>query len=185
MGKHLCLSVDLFLFFFFFLKNGTIWIYTFSKMPTGSVLFDPTNSQSSSESEEEKEKPLCRPESDEDLSVEYWHIQKLVDDLRVQELSGFLFCCILEGPSRANIFRPLFVTLNSFTLLIMQQLHKIPHIYPLQKWLFLVSFRLKVMLWKGTILRWFYVGKMNVINEGRHQQTGCVCALCDITLGWF
>lgn len=94
-------------------------------MPTGSVLFDPTNSQSSSESEEEKEKPLCRPESDEDLSVEYWHIQKLVDDLRVQELSGFLFCCILEGPLRATILpiiRPLFVTLNSFTLLIMQQL---------------------------------------------------------------
>lgn len=116
-------------------------------MPTGSVLFDQTNSQSSSESEEEKEKPLCRPESDEDLSVEYWHIQKLVDDLRVQESSGVLFCCILEGPSRANILpliRPLFVTSHIFTLLIMQKL---------QKLLFLVSFLLKVMLWKGTILR--------------------------------
>lgn len=128
-------------------------------MPTGSVLFDPTNSQSSSESEEEKEKPLCRPESDEDLSVEYWHIQKLVDDLRVQELSGFLFCCILEGPLKANILpiiRPLFVTLNSFTLLnnyYYKYYTKSPIFTYLQKRLFLVSFLLKVMLWKGTILR--------------------------------
>lgn len=50
------------------------------------MVFDTTNSESSSESEEEKEKPLCRPESDEDLSVEYWHIQKLVDDLKVKGL---------------------------------------------------------------------------------------------------
>lgn len=49
------------------------------------MVFDTTNSESSSESEEEKEKPLCRPESDEDLSVEYWHIQKLVDDLKVRD----------------------------------------------------------------------------------------------------
>lgn len=62
-------------------------------MPTGSALFESANSQNSSESEEEeeeeKEKPLCRPESDEDLSVEYWHIQKLVDDLKVLDLSAF------------------------------------------------------------------------------------------------
>lgn len=61
-------------------------------MPTASALLDSANSQHSSESEEEeeeeKEKPLCRPESDEDLSVEYWHIQKLVDDLKVQSLSS-------------------------------------------------------------------------------------------------
>lgn len=108
-------------------------------MPTGSVLvlLDSTNSQSSSESEEEKEKPLCRPESDEDLSVEYWHIQKLVDDLKVQELSAFLSCCILQGPLRASVvpIRPLFVPLSSFTPLIItnKTTTKIPHTYELQK----------------------------------------------------
>lgn len=83
-------------------------------MPTGSALFDSTNNQNSSESEEEeeKEKPLCRPESDEDLSVEYWHIQKLVDDLKVHKLSGLI------------------VTLDSFTLLKLLNL-KSPQIYTL------------------------------------------------------
>lgn len=164
----------------FVFLTGTIWIHTFSKMPTGSALFDPTNSQSSSESEEEKEKPLCRPESDEDLSVEYWHIQKLVDDLKVQELSGFLFFCILKRPSRINnlpIIKPLFVTLKSFTQLIMQKLYN----FFLPKWLLLVSFQLKVILWKGTILRSFYMSK----NEDSHQRTGSVCSIRDIPLGLF
>lgn len=100
-------------------------------MSTGSALFDSANSQNSSESEEEeeKEKPLCRPESDEDLSVEYWHIQKLVDDLKVQKLSGLLFCCILERPLGAHmlpIFRSLIILPDSFTLLVIP-LQTLPH----------------------------------------------------------
>lgn len=103
-------------------------------MPTGSALFDSTNSQNSSESEEEeeKEKPLCRPESDEDLSVEYWHIQKLVDDLKVQKLSGFVFGCILGRPLRACILpivRPFIIILDSFTPFSIQRLNKSSLIY--------------------------------------------------------
>lgn len=53
----------------------------FSKTPGGGA---DDFSESSSESEEDKEQPEHRPESNTNLSSEYWQIQKLVIFLKVQ-----------------------------------------------------------------------------------------------------